>query len=138
MNLTRATVRLGLLEVLVTTALGATAAALIAVPAASAQPEPPCTAAMLAHTINGVAGEAAGYLDTHPGANQALTDTGSQSPQDAEAALRAYFTANPIEFLDLKNIARPLSDLRNQCNQTVTGGQIAALFRVFGPELGTG
>ena len=138
MNLAYSPLRRGVL-VVVTSVLGAAATAVIAVPAASAQPEPPpgpCNAAVLAATIRDVSGQAAGYLDTHPGANAALTNTGAQSPEEAEAALRAYFTANPLEYADLKNIARPLSDLRNQCNQTVTGGQIAALIRVFAADLG--
>jgi Haemophore, haem-binding len=33
--------------------------------------------------------------------------------------VRGYYLAHPNEFLDLQNIARPLTDLRNQCNMSV-------------------
>jgi hypothetical protein len=42
--------------------------------------------------------------------------------------VRGYFAAHPNEFLDLQNIARPLSDLRNQCNVSVSPSQLAALW----------
>ena len=66
------------------------------------------------------------YLDAHPGANDALTNAGSSG--DAEGAVRAYFSAHPGEFMDLKNIAHPLTSLRGQCGMSVTPGQLAALF----------
>ncbi len=137
MKMTRTTVRRGLFGVFATTALSAAATAIISAPTAGAQPPPPppgpCTAAALAHSVSVVANGAGGYLDTHPGSNNAITSAGAQQPEEAEATLRNYFIANPGELNDLRNIARPLTDLRNQCNQSISGGQIAALLRVFGP-----
>jgi len=43
-------------------------------------------------------------------------------------ALPSYLTANPGKFLDLQGIARPLSDLKNQCGISVSPGQLAMLF----------
>jgi heme-binding protein len=106
--------------------LGAVAAVTIASPTAGAAP--PCTASGLATTASGVLSTAGGYLDSHPGANDVLTTAVSQSPADARSSVRGYFAAHPNEFLDLQNIARPLSDLRNQCNVSVSPSQLATLF----------
>lgn len=122
--------RRGLLGVLATAGLGATAAAVIATPAATAAPAP-CSAAGLATTVGSVAGDAGQYLETHPDANDALTRAGSMSPSDAEASLRGYFGANPSQYNDLRNIAQPLTDLRAQCNTNISGGQISALLQAF-------
>jgi hemophore-related protein len=75
-------------------------------------------------------GAAGQYLDAHPDANQALTDAGAQGPQ-AESSLRSYFTGHPQQFLDLKGIARPLTDQKNQCNTTVSPAQLAALLNAL-------
>lgn len=109
----------------------------VAAPVAGAQPPgppsppAPCNAAVLAHTVSSVANAAGGYLDTHPGANQAITTAGSQPTDQAEATLRDYFLRNPGEYNDLRNIAQPLTNLRNQCNQTISGGQISALLQAL-------
>ena len=107
-------------------ALGAFASLTIAVPTAAAAP--PCSAAGMATTASGVLAQAGAYLDAHPEANNVLTAAGTQSTGDAEAAIRAYFLAHPGEFLDLQNIARPLTSLRGQCGVSVSPGQLATLF----------
>lgn len=104
-------------------ALAGFASLTIAVPNAAAAP---CSASGLASTASGVLAQASSYLDAHPGANDALTNAGSSG--DAEGAVRAYFSAHPGEFMDLKNIAHPLTSLRGQCGMSVTPGQLAALF----------
>jgi hemophore-related protein len=93
----------------------------------------PCTASGLAETASGVLGAAGGYLDAHPGANDVLTTAGAQPRDEAKATVQAYFLAHPGEFLDLKQIAQPLTDLRNQCGVSVTPGQLAALVESFQP-----
>jgi len=108
-----------------TLVLGGLAASVIAAPTATAAP--PCSASNLATVASGVLGQAGGYLDTHPGANDVLTAAGSQSTTDAENSVRGYFLTHPGEFLDLQNIARPLIDLRRQCGVAVSPGQLAAL-----------
>jgi heme-binding protein len=42
--------------------------------------------------------------------------------------VRGYFLAHPNEFLDLQNIARPLTEMRNQCGVSVSPTQLATLF----------
>jgi hemophore-related protein len=93
----------------------------------SAAPSP-CTAAGLATAASGVLNEAGAYLDSHPGANDVLTAAAGQSPEDARASVRGYFLAHPNEALDLQGIARPVTDLRNQCNVSVTPSQLAMLY----------
>jgi hemophore-related protein len=128
---TASTVRRCLLAVCAASALGAAGVANIAPPVAIAAPAP-CTAAGLANTVSSVTGAAGQYLDAHPDANDALTQAGSQPPEDAKASLRAYFMGHSDQYLALQNIARPLTDLRAQCNSNVGPGQIAALLQAFG------
>lgn len=103
--------------------LGALASLTVATPTATAAP---CSASGLANTASGVLAQAGAYLDAHPGANDALTNAGSSG--DAEGAVRAYFTAHPGEFMDLKHIAQPLTSLRGQCGMSVSPAQMSALF----------
>jgi heme-binding protein len=127
MKLSGSTVRLYAVGVIAASAVGV-AAASIAAPAASAAPAP-CTAAGLANTVSSVTAAAGQYLDAHPDANDAFTQAGARS--DAEASLRSYFMAHPAQYNDLRAIARPLSDLRAQCNANVGPGQISALIQAF-------
>ena len=75
--------------------------------------------------------DAGTYLAAHPDADQVLTAAGTQSTGDAKASVHSYFLAHPGEFLDLKRIAQPLTDLRAQCGVAVSPGQLAALVESF-------
>jgi heme-binding protein len=105
-------------------ALGLSAAVVTAPAAAAAD----CTASGLSTVAGGVLAEAGGYLGAHPGANDVLTAAATEPPDVARNNVRGYFTANPGEFLDLRRIAAPLQDLRNQCGIAVSPGQLAMLF----------
>jgi hemophore-related protein len=50
------------------------------------------------------------------------------APGDSENAIRAYFVAHPQEWAELQGIARPLKNLRQQCDVDVAPAQIARLF----------
>ena len=126
MTMSSKTARRGIAGAFAACALGGVAAATIALPTAAAQPAA-CTASGFATTSGGVLSAAGGYLATHPGANDALTRAASQPSGEADATVRAYFTAHPNEFTDLRNIARPLIDQRNQCGVTVQPTQLGAL-----------
>jgi heme-binding protein len=106
--------------------LGGLAAATIAVPTASAQPG--CTAAGLSSTLGSVSTATGQYLAAHPGADDAITNSGALAPGEAENAIRVYFVAHPQEWADLQGIARPLANLRQQCDVDVAPAQIARLF----------
>jgi hemophore-related protein len=118
--------RRGALGVLAAGALGGLAAATIAVPTAVAQPS--CTAAGLSNALGTVSSATGGYLDSHPGANDVVTNAGALTPQEGENSIRAYFVAHPQEWADLQSIAQPLRSLRQQCNVDVAPAQIARLF----------
>jgi hemophore-related protein len=116
------------MKLIATCVLGLAPAAIamsIAIPTAHADP---CSASGLATTASGVLAQAGGYLDTHPSANEVLTAAASQPTADAETSVRGYFLSHPGEFLDLQNIARPLTALRGQCGVAVSPGQLAVLF----------
>jgi hemophore-related protein len=130
MKMTAIIVRRGLFGVFAGSALAATAAATIAVPSANADAGP-CTAAGLSNTVSGVTGKAGAYLTEHPDVNDAVTAAGTQAPGDAEASLRTFFGSHPQAFQDLRGIAAPLTQLRAQCNQTVSPGQVSALLQAF-------
>jgi hemophore-related protein len=121
-------VRHGLFGVFASSVLGVAVAA--AAPTAAAQPAP-CTAAGLANTLSGVTGAAGAYLDANPDVNDAITGAGSESPEQAQANLRAYFAGHPQQYSTLRGIAQPLIDLRNSCPQNVSGAQLAALPQAF-------
>lgn len=106
-------------------ALASLASLTVTAPTAAAAPQ--CSASGLAATAGGVLTQAGAYLDAHPDANDALTAAGKQGG-DAEGTVRSYFTAHPGEFLDLKNIAQPLTSLRGQCGVSISPGQLATLF----------
>ena len=124
MQLSSSTVRRRALGILSAAAVGAMVAGMIAVPNASAQPQ--CTAAGLSSALGTVASGTAGYLNSHPDANQAVTNAGA-SP-DAENSIRAYFVAHPQQWAELQGIARPLANLRQQCAVNVAPAEIARLF----------
>jgi hemophore-related protein len=123
-----ATVTHRLVGALAACVLGGVAAGTIAVPTASAAP---CTASGLSTTASGVLASAGTYLAAHPGADDVLTAAGSQPTDEAKGNVQSYFLAHPGEFLDLKGIAQPLTDLRAQCGVSVSPGQLAALVESF-------
>ena len=102
--------RRGVVGAVIAIVLGGFAAATIAAP---------CTASGLSSTASGVMADAGTYLSAHPEADKVLTDAGTQSTGDAKSAVQSYFLAHPGEFLDLKRIAQPLTELRAQCRSRV-------------------
>ncbi|ULE34635.1 heme-binding protein [Mycobacterium sp. IDR2000157661] len=109
--------------------LGGLAAATIAAPSAMAAPE--CSAAGVSGTVSNVTGAARAYLDTHPGANQAVTTALSQPRPDASTTLRGYFTANPQEYYDLRGILAPIGDVQRTCNIQALPPDLASAYDEF-------
>jgi heme-binding protein len=118
--------RRGALGVIVGGALGGLVAATITLPTAAAQPQ--CTAAGLSNALGTVSSATGGYLSSHPGANDVVTNAGALPPGEGENSIRVYFVAHPQEWADLQAIAQPLRALRQQCNVDVAPDQIARLF----------
>lgn len=110
---------------------GGVAAATMAAPAAIAAPAEQCSASALSGTVSSVTGAARQYLDTHPGANQAVTAAMNQPRPAAEANLRGYFTANSNEYYELRGILAPIGDVQRTCNVTVLPGELASAYDLF-------
>ena len=110
--------------------LGGVAAATIAAPSAVAAPQG-CSAADVAGTASSTLGAARGYLNDHPGANQAVTAAFNQPRGQAAADLRNYFTANPGEYFDLKGITAPLVDLQHRCGTVGLPSDLISAFDEF-------
>jgi heme-binding protein len=128
MKIPTAAVRRGLVGAFAACAFGGVAAATIAIPSAVAQPA--CTASSFSHTASGVLAAAGAYLDTHPGANDVLTNAGMQGA-GAEQSVRDYFVAHPNEYQDLRGIAAPIIDMQRNCGAAIQPMQIAALYQAL-------
>ena len=128
MKMSAIVVRRGLYGAFATCALGGVAAATIALPAANAAPD--CSASAFATTASGVLSQAGGYLNTHPEANNVLTNAGVQGAA-AQASVRDYFVAHPQELTELRGIAQPLIDMRRQCATAISPIEIATLFEAL-------
>jgi hemophore-related protein len=90
-----------------------------------------CTAGGVSDTVSTTLGSARAYLDTHPGANQAVGAAFSQPRPQAATALRGYFTANPQEYYELRDILAPIGDTQRQCNVSVLPPDLAAAYNEF-------
>jgi hemophore-related protein len=110
--------------------LGGVAAATIAAPSATAAPEQ-CSAREVAGTVSSVWGSARQYLNDHPGANRVVTAALSQPRPQAEADVRGYFTANPQEYYELRDILAPIGEKQRQCDVTVLPPDVASAYDQF-------
>ena len=108
--------------------VGGMAVAVIAAPAAAAEP---CRADAATATISQVSGAASAYLASHPGANDALSNALTQPRDQATNTVRSYFLGNPGEYFDLKNITAPLQTLRTQCGGSFAGSDLISAFDEF-------
>jgi hemophore-related protein len=129
MKLSGITARLGLAGVCAASVCGGVAAAAIAVPTAAAAPD--CSPAALTNTVSSTWGSARQYLKEHPGANQVMMAAMNQSRPQASADVRAYFTAHPQEYYDLRGILAPIGDAQHQCNATVLPSDLASAYTEF-------
>ena len=109
--------------------LGGAVLTTIAAPVASAAPD--CSPAGIAGTVSSVTGSAQGYLNTHPGANPAVSAARSQPRAEAANSLRTYFTANPTEYYELRGILAPIGDTQRQCNVSVLPADLASAYDQF-------
>jgi heme-binding protein len=122
-KLSATTVRRGLYGMFAGGLLGGIASAAILMPSANAAPDQ-CSASGVATTQSSVQLSMSTYLQTHPQANQALTDISMQSPATAQASYDKYFADNPQVAKDLKGLQQPVSDLNTQCGIQVPASQL--------------
>ena len=130
MKISSRTARRGVAGIGVGFLFGGVCAATIAMPVASAAPDQ-CSAQALSGTVSSVTGAAHQYLAAHPGANNAVTAAYGKPRDQATADLRGYFTANPGEYYDLRNILAPIGDAQRQCNVTVLPADLASAYEQF-------
>lgn len=109
--------------------LAAVATAIVSAPTASAAPD--CSADGIAATVSSVTGSANTYLSGHPGANQALSAAYTQPRPDAAGNIRAYFTAHPQEYFELRGILAPIGDSQRACNVPVLSPELASAYSEF-------
>lgn len=109
--------------------LGGLAAATMAAPTASAAPD--CSPGGLASTVGSATGSAREYLNTHPGANAVVTAAATQPRPQAAANLRAYFTAHPQEYYELRGRLAPIGEAHRQCNVAVLPPDLASAYDEF-------
>ena len=112
-----------------TALLGGIAAAVLTSPTASAAPD--CSAGAVAGTVSSVTGSARDYLNSHPGANDVVTAAYTQPRGQAAANIRAYFTAHPQEYYDLRGILAPIGDTQRQCQVSVLPSDLASAYNEF-------
>ena len=105
-------------------------AAVAGIPVASAGG--PCSASSAANIASGVLSAMGGYLDGHPDADAVITAAANQPAPVAKNSLTGYFVTHPQQLLDLKGIADPLIKLKQQCNISMSAGQLATLIQSFG------
>ena len=123
MTISETTVRRGLYGMFAGSLLGAAATALITLPTANALPDE-CNASAMATTQSSVSLSMSTYLQTHPQANQALTDIAKQTPTQAQLAYATYFADNPKVATDLKGIQQPVTDLNAKCGIQVKPNEL--------------
>lgn len=129
MKFSEMTARRGIVGAMATGLFAGVAVATIAAPSASAAAD--CSAGAVADTVSNVTGSARDYLRAHPGADQVVTTAYHQPRADAAANIRAYFTANPTEYYELRGILQPIGDTQRQCNVTVLPPDLASAYDQF-------
>lgn len=90
-----------------------------------------CSQEAVANQVSSATGAASTYLTSHPEANQVVVAAYSQPRPQASANLRAYFTAHPQEYQDLRAILSPIGDTQRQCNVTVLPPELASAYTEF-------
>jgi hemophore-related protein len=96
---------------------GALAGAMLfgALPSATADAPPHCTAADLAGVASGVSAATSAYLHTHPDVNFFFTGLEGQHREDIRDDVSTYMDQNPQVKAELTTIRQPLVDLKNRC-----------------------
>lgn len=102
----------------------------LAMPSTAAA-EVDCSPESVANTVSSATGAASNYLTAHPDANQVVVASYSQPRPVASANLRAYFTAHPQQYQDLRGILAPIGDTQQRCNVTVLSPELATAYAEF-------
>ena len=117
-------------QLALTTLAAGTVIAAVMAPIAGAAPSD-CSRESVNATVQSVLGVARGYLNAHPGADQAVSAVYTQPREAAAANIRTYFTANPQEYFELKGILAPIGDTQRACNVAVLSPEMASAYDEF-------
>jgi hemophore len=129
--------RRALCGVLAVCLAGGAAAAVPAVPSATAASDP-CAASEIARTIGSVAINTGNYLDTHPDTNAVLTAAAQQPGPQAVEAIKTYVDANTQVGKDIQVLQQPLQNLSGRCRLPITLPQILQFMQAATAPTGTG
>ncbi|MGH3675428.1 MAG: heme-binding protein [Mycobacterium sp.] len=96
---------------------GAIAGAMLfgALPSATADAPPNCTAADLAGVASGVSAGTSAYLFTHPEVNWFFTSLEGRPRDEIKTEVQEYMDGNAQVKAELTHIRQPLVDLKNRC-----------------------
>jgi heme-binding protein len=108
---------------------GTVATAIWAAPAALAAPD--CSPKGVHATVSSATGAAKQYLDAHPDASKVFMAAYGQPRPQAASDLRAYFTAHPNEYYDLRGVLAPINDTERQCNVTALPPNLESAYQEF-------
>jgi hemophore len=108
--------------------LGGAVAAAMALPSATAAPNP-CAASEIARTIGSVSTNTGNYLDAHPETNTALTTAAQQPAPQALTSMKSYVDANPQVSKDLQTLQQPLVGVSTQCKLPITLPQVLQMMQ---------
>ncbi|MGK2881501.1 MAG: hemophore-related protein [Mycobacterium sp.] len=103
------------------------AAATVVAPIASAAPD--CSPAGVQNTVNSSIGAAEDYLAARPEANTVVRS--ALFGPNPSGDLRAYFTANPGQYYDLRGILAPIGESQQVCGTTGLSPQLSDAYNQF-------
>lgn len=105
------------------------AAAAIAAPTASAAPD--CSPAGVQSTATSTLTAAQTYLAGRPEANRVVMSALTQPRADAASDIRAYFTANPGEYYELRGILAPIGEQQQVCGTSGLSPELTSAVNEF-------
>lgn len=109
--------------------LGGLAVGVVGAPSAAAAPD--CSPGGVNATVTSVQGAAQQYLAAHPDANEVVTAAYGQPRPEAASNLRAYFTAHPQQYHELRGILAPIGDTERQCNVKALPPTLESAYQEF-------
>ncbi len=109
--------------------LGGFAIATVGAPSAAAATD--CSPDAVANTVSATMSSARSYLAAHPGADEVLTPALDNPGLQSASTVRQYFTAHPVQYLELRGILAPIDETQQQCNVTVLPPEKASAYAQF-------
>jgi hemophore-related protein len=90
-----------------------------------------CSPDAVANTVSATMSSARSYLAAHPEANEIMTPALDQPGPQTAATVRQYFTAHPLQYLQLRGILAPIGETQQQCNVSLLSPEKASAYDQF-------